>query len=70
MPRAGVRKPPKEETAMGERLPVRQALRGIERQPQIQCRVILNRCRRRVRAQLGRYGMNVAKWGFEVSRRL
>ena len=55
---------------MGERLPVRQALEGIERQPQIQCRVILNGYRRRFRAQLGRYGTNVAKWGFEVSRRL
>ena len=55
---------------MGERLLVRQALRGIGRQSQIQCRVILNGRRGRVRAQLRRYGTNVAKEGFEVSRRL
>ncbi len=51
---AGVRKPSVKETAMGER---------------VQCRG-LELCRPRTPTQLQGDGTNVAKWGFEVSRRL
>src|SRR5215510_10733299 len=66
---AGVRKPPRDETAgRGTYWAVPRAqLWGFERHARSQREGILNGRWSRMRAQLKRYGMDIAKWGFEVS---
>ena len=54
-PAAGVRKPPREETAVGGRRRCG-ALWRIERDTKIRSEAIFNGCQPRIRAQLGRYG--------------
>jgi hypothetical protein len=48
---------------MGERVAVPRALWGFEGHTKIRSATIFNGCQPRIRAQLGRYGMNIAKWG-------
>src|SRR5215469_13204746 len=66
---AGVRKPPRDETAgKGTNWAVPRAqLWGFEYHARSQREAILNGRWPRMRAQLKRYGMDIAKWGFEVS---
>ena len=66
-PAAGVRKAPKDETAVRGAPGVPRALWGIERDTKIRSEAIFNGCQPRSRAQLGRYGTNIAKWVFELS---
>jgi hypothetical protein len=55
---------------MGGRSAVPRALWGFERCACFCGWAIFHARRPRMPAQLGRYGMDIAKWGFELSRRM
>ena len=59
----GVRKAPRHEIAVGSAARCGGALWGIEGGTQFRGPVISNGYRSRMRPQLGRYGMDIAKWG-------
>ena len=48
---------------MEERMAVRRALGGIEPNTKIRSEAVFNGYQLRIRAQLRRYGTNIAKWG-------